>query len=218
MTTHAGADGQSAQPPTPPPGEPPAKRGWLRWLRWLIPALLLIGWLAIGAVGGPYQGKLAEVQRNDNASFLPADAESTQVVNAQRAFAQDQRLPAVVIVEKDGRLTPEDLQAVGQRATAAAALPGVTPPVSPVIPSQDGQAAQFIIAFPASSGNQIVKTVEDLRAEVTQGLPAGLTVHVTGPAGLIADLGAAFGGIDTLLLRVAAGVVALILLLVYRAR
>uniref|UniRef100_UPI0015F0810C MMPL family transporter n=1 Tax=Pseudonocardia pini TaxID=2758030 RepID=UPI0015F0810C len=53
--------------------------------------------------------------------------------------------------------------------------------------------------------------------ELAADLPADLSVHVTGPAGLAADLSAAFAGIDGLLLAVAAGVVALILLIVYRS-
>jgi len=42
-------------------------------------------------------------------------------------------------------------------------------------------------------------------------------VHIAGPAGLIADLGAAFAGIDGLLLIVALSAVLLNLLVVYRA-
>ena len=42
-------------------------------------------------------------------------------------------------------------------------------------------------------------------------------MHVTGPAGAIADLVKAFGGIDSLLLLVALGVVFVILVLVYRS-
>ena len=42
-------------------------------------------------------------------------------------------------------------------------------------------------------------------------------VHIAGPAGLIADLGAAFAGIDGLLLLVALSAVLVILILVYRA-
>ena len=42
-------------------------------------------------------------------------------------------------------------------------------------------------------------------------------MHIAGPAGLIADLGAAFAGIDGLLLLVALSAVLVILILVYRA-
>ena len=47
--------------------------------------------------------------------------------------------------------------------------------------------------------------------------PEGVTVHLTGPAGLSADLIGAFAGIDGLLLGVALLVVLVILLFVYRS-
>ena len=46
---------------------------------------------------------------------------------------------------------------------------------------------------------------------------AGLQAWVTGPAGFVADLVTAFGGIDGVLLLVALGAVLLILVLVYRS-
>ncbi len=42
---------------------------------------MAIGWLLIGSAVGPLSGKLSEVQTNDNASFLPASAESTLVAD-----------------------------------------------------------------------------------------------------------------------------------------
>ncbi|SCK60094.1 hypothetical protein YUWDRAFT_05722 [Streptomyces sp. AmelKG-D3] len=57
-----------------------------RSARWLIPVVLLIAWLGIGGGLGPYAGKLGEVATNDQASFLPQNAESTQVIDAQRVF------------------------------------------------------------------------------------------------------------------------------------
>ncbi|MCB1252109.1 MAG: hypothetical protein KDB39_02435, partial [Austwickia sp.] len=42
----------------------------------LVAALVVLLWLAVSAVGGPLVGRLAEVQKNDNASFVPATAES----------------------------------------------------------------------------------------------------------------------------------------------
>lgn len=42
-------------------------------------AVAILAFLAGGA-GGSYQGKLAEVEKNDNASYLPGSAESTKVL------------------------------------------------------------------------------------------------------------------------------------------
>ena len=58
-----------------------------RRLRWFLPALLVLVWLVVGGVGGPFAGKLGQVQSNDSASFLPASAEATQVAELQKAFS-----------------------------------------------------------------------------------------------------------------------------------
>ncbi|MBN9112003.1 MAG: MMPL family transporter [Pseudonocardia sp.] len=173
-------------------------------------------WLAVGAIGGPFQGRLAEVQTNDSSTFLPADAESTRAAEQQQAFAGPRPLPGVVVFERPGGLTGQDLDTIRARAAAAARSPGVEA-VSPVIPSPDGGAAQFIASYPAEARDGLDESVPQLRETMAAGLPAGLSVHVTGPAGLAADLSAAFAGIDGLLLAVAGGVVALILLIVYRS-
>ncbi|GAB4005672.1 MMPL family transporter [Glycomyces albus] len=59
--------------------------------------------------------------------------------------------------------------------------------------------------------------VEEIRSVLDADRPEGLTVLVGGQAGLGADLGEAFAGVDGILLLVAATVVALILVLVYRS-
>jgi len=65
--------------------------------RFLVPLLLLVVWLGIGGVLGPYAGRLGEVATNDQAAFLPRSAESTEVIAAQRAFRQDESLPVIVV-------------------------------------------------------------------------------------------------------------------------
>ena len=184
--------------------------------RWGVLAILLLGWLAVGGIGGPFQGRLAEVQTNDSSTFLPAEAESTLAGQEQQRFTGVQPLPAVVVYERPDGLTPQDLAAIRDRAGTAATLPGVEA-VSPVIPAPDGGAAQFVVTYPASARGDLDDAVPVLRSALAADLPTDLGVHVTGPAGLAADLGAAFAGIDGLLLAVAAGVVALILLVIYRS-
>ncbi|WP_433502699.1 MMPL family transporter [Pseudonocardia halophobica] len=184
--------------------------------RWLVLAIVLLAWLAVGGIGGPFQGRLAEVQTNDSSTFLPADAESTRAAQEQQRFTGAQPLPAVVVYERPAGLTTQDLEAIRTHAAEAAGQPGVEG-VSPVIPAPDGAAAQFVVSYPAPARGELDETVPELRESLAADLPAGLVLHVTGPAGLAADLAAAFSGIDGLLLAVAAGVVALILLFVYRS-
>ncbi|TYQ11897.1 UNVERIFIED_ORG: RND superfamily putative drug exporter [Gordonia westfalica J30] len=185
-----------------------------RRLRWLIPALLLLGWLIVGGITGPFAGKLAGVASNDNSSFLPASAESTQVQNLLADFQDTDEIPAIVIAERSSGITPGDLEFLRTTTADLAGTPGFGPAVSPPIPSQDGQAAQLFV--PIQSTGEPADTVEILRDKLANA-PDGLTVAVTGPAGQVADLGEAFAGIDGLLLLVAGAVVILILIVVYRS-
>ncbi|CAM5247305.1 hypothetical protein STENM223S_06559 [Streptomyces tendae] len=84
-----------------------------RRARWLVPALLLLVWLGIGGALGPYAGKLGEVATNDRAAFLPRSAESTRVVDAQKAFQQDETLPVIVVwtADRGGSVTAHRAEA-----------------------------------------------------------------------------------------------------------
>ncbi len=116
---------------------------------WLAVAVA-IGWLLIGSVAGPLSGKLSEVSSNDNASFLPASAESTLAANEQAAFSEGDSLPVLVVLTRpDGAaLAPDDLAAAAAFAQAIPGLPVEDATVAdyldpgPIvpIPSQDGQA------------------------------------------------------------------------------
>src|SRR4051795_6999445 len=101
---------------TADPSTDPSHRSTLRRLRWALPAVLVLVWLAVAGIGGPYSGKLSEVQRNDTSSFLPKNAESTTVVNEQAAFASQQTFPGFVLLEGKGTLSPQQLQAFQQFA------------------------------------------------------------------------------------------------------
>jgi putative drug exporter of the RND superfamily len=49
----------------------------------------------LGGAGGSYQGKLSEVQKNDNAAYLPGSAESTKVDKEVQQFDPIQTIPRV---------------------------------------------------------------------------------------------------------------------------
>jgi putative drug exporter of the RND superfamily len=205
---------------------------------------VLLAWLGVGAVGGPLVGRLSEVQENDQASFLPADAESTRVAGLSARFTGADTLPFFVVVEADRALTAADAAAVQRYVAAlptlrltgadatnstagAYALAGYLArgPTVPV-PSQDGRAVLVPVAITAASagdnlpdGTSVVSGVAGaLRARAAADLAApGLHAYVAGPGGLTADLVTAFGGIDGRLLGVALIAVFVILLLVYRS-
>ncbi|WP_353950365.1 MMPL family transporter [Knoellia sp. S7-12] len=209
------------------------------------PRIVLIGalvvilcWLAVGAVGGPATGRLSEVQKNDNASFLPADAESTAVLNAVARFSDEDQIPLIVIAEqRDGaELDAEDGLALVQltRELPALPFPGTErtlgdyvvegAQLSP-IPSEDRRAALIVIPLKETAASEVVDgeapiilAAEEVRVKARVALTGtGLTTHVGGPGGLVADFSAAFAGIDGVLLLVALAVVLIILLVVYRS-
>lgn len=188
----------------------------MRRIRWWAPALLVVVWLGLGAVGGSYTGRLADVATNDNASFLPESAEATEVEHLQRQFSDRQVLPAVVVAERLSGVTQDDLDFLTERGAEIAKIEGVAAPPAPPEPSDDGDAAQLVVLIAADGGDP-GEAVTAVREELAKGVPAGLTVLVTGPAGLIGDFVIAFDGIDGLLLLVAGAVVALILIVVYRS-
>lgn len=184
-----------------------------RIVRWLLPALLIVGWLAVASFGGPAFGKISDVSTNDQASFLPASAESTQVAQLVPDFAGSDDIPAIIVAAREGGLTDEDFEYLEFVIEDVQRISGVGDGVSPVIPSDDGDAAEIIVPI----ADDVAESVELIRTETARGVPDGLAFYVTGPAGFTADLVAGFAGIDGILLLTALGAVLLILVIVYRS-
>ncbi|MDQ0754972.1 MMPL family transporter [Arthrobacter sp. B3I4] len=184
------------------------------WLRWLVPAVLVVAWLAIAGIGGPTFGRLSEVSSNDQASFLPAGAEATEAQDWQAKFRDSKEIPAVIVIESDSAFTPAQLGQAAALKGKLEALQAGSAVIGP-IPSKDSRAVQFVV--PIAASDEVKTVVKELRDEVTSSAPEGMRTFVTGPAGLTADLVSAFAGIDGILLLVALGAVFLILLIVYRS-
>ena len=131
------------------------------YLRWLVPALLLVVWLGIAAVAGPMAGKISDVQKNDNASFLPAGAESTKALNLDKEFTGSDTVPAIVVWERSSGLTAADRAAVEAAARKTSGLEGVAGRPSPVVVSEDGRAAQLVVPLPGSDSFDVAGPVVD---------------------------------------------------------
>jgi RND superfamily putative drug exporter len=184
------------------------------WLRWLVPVILVLAWLALAGVGGPTFGRLDEVSSNDQASFLPASAEATAAQDWQSKFRDSNEVPGVIVLESAETLSPAQLGELASLRTELEGLQDGSAVIGP-IPFKDGKAVQFIV--PIDSSSEVKEVVRELRGTVAQSAPEGIKTYVTGPAGLAADLTAAFAGIDGILLLVALGAVFVILLVVYRS-
>jgi RND superfamily putative drug exporter len=186
-------------------------------LRWLLPALAVIVWLVVGGALGPLFSKITDVQKNNNSSFLPGSAESTKVQTLDKKFTSTETTPAVVVYFRASGLTPADKAKIQSDVSQmgrhfANQIDG--PPAGPVI-SRDGRAAEVVLQFTTSDQNTLKTSIPFLR-----GLAAttpGLSAHVAGPAGILADLVEAFKGLDGILLYVTGLIVLAILVLVYRS-
>src|SRR3954453_11039514 len=190
-----------------------------RTLRWLLPALVVLLWLALGGPLGSFNGKLSAVQENDNAAFLPDGAESTRVTELLRRFDTERTLPVILLWESDGGALDQAAKAqIAQRLDAAVRIAegadATAGEASPPIPSEDGRAVEAVLPLRPDLGDGLGQVVADLR-----GLPGvpGTRSYVTGPGGLFADFANGFAGIDGLLLAVAFGGVLLLLVPVYRS-
>lgn len=186
-----------------------------RVARVLLPAALIVAWLAGASLGGPLFGKVSEVSSNDPTAYLPTSADATVVRDAQAEFADADAIPAIVVFISPTELTAPELQSLGAALEDATGAAEVVEGASPVLPSEDGRAAQAFVPLDADA--DLGDAVGRLGAALRDAAPEGVTVHVTGPAGFSADLTAGFAGIDGLLLGVALAAVLVILVLVYRS-
>jgi len=199
--------------------------------------LVVLIWFLLTGVFGPLFGKLSSVQENNNSSFLPKGAEATQASELIQTFSGKDsfNFPALVLFE--GEATPKSIQAINSHLEAIGelTLAGTTAKIADYLapgqritafPSEDGKA---ILANVPLDGNSLTKLlpneepvlpaiVEALREDLAPlAKENNLTSYVTGPGGLLGDLFGAFGDIDSTLLLTTLGVVALILIVVYRS-
>ncbi len=201
-----------------------------------IAVVVIIGWLGISSVAGPTFGKLSTVQENDNAAFLPDNAESTLASKVTVKFSDsaNDQIPTLLLFLGD--ITPADIGKVQEYLNQ---LPTKLLPESgqslsdyfiqglPIqaIPSEDGKAILANIALRSDVATESIEEKpilsilvefmrEDLKEEFS---PNNLTTHITGFGGIFADLFGAFGSIDTTLLLTTLIVVSIILIVVYRS-
>jgi RND superfamily putative drug exporter len=186
-------------------------------------------WLGLAGVGGPLVGRLAEVAENDNASFLPESAESTQVSELAAGFSDSEVFPYFVLAESASgealteaqvealsgwRVGLDEVEVPGAGGDVVGAFLSDEPagPASePVQLADDGRAALVLVPLDAAAADRDLPSGESAVFGVAQALrlsldeqvePEGLDAAVGGPAGVLADLVTAFSGIDGRLLQV----------------
>ena len=188
--------------------------------------VVLLAVLVLAAGLGSFQAKLSTVTKNDSATFLPANADSTAVLTALRTeFDNGRTTPALVVYQDPDGLDDADRAAIAADAEAIAKLPDLAPIASPLAPdaarmgllSEDGTTAILIAPITAQTIEGIEPAVADMRAITQDASAPGLDVYVSGPAGITVDAVKVFGNIDGTLLIGTTLLILVLLLLIYRS-
>lgn len=205
-----------------------------------IAIISIIAWLGISSVAGPTFGKLSTVQENDNAAFLPDNAESTLAskITVKFSDSSNDQIPTLLLFLGDinPAKNPAKLEQIqkyldtlGNKVLEESGKPLNTyfVPGFPLqaIPSADGKAALANIALNSDIAQEQIEEkpaltliIDFIRKDLRENFETkDLTTHVTGFGGIFADLFSAFGSIDTTLLLTTLVVVSLILIVVYRS-
>jgi RND superfamily putative drug exporter len=203
--------------------------------RWLTVAV----WLLLGAAGLLAHAHIDDVTAAGQSSFLPEDSESTRALDAlQHASSGREDVPVVIVFERPGGLSKEEISAIGRIGDGLGklGLTGATPIVDPfsgeyrnalsevarlangVGPiSKDGEAALLVLAIDAEDRGAVVSGVEQIRRYLRAHEQPGVRAFVTGPGGIAADLEQVADDAGRTLLIATLGLVLLLLLAVYRA-
>ncbi len=202
-----------------------------------IAILVVIAWFGVTGFFGPLFGKLTSVQENDNSAFLPDSAESTKAVKLLENFAAGESTAFPTLVLLEGTVGPEVLQQINAHLETVPDLKlgGTDIPLSKYLlpgsqvsafPAPDGSAVLASILLDGAAIAEVLPNEEPVLPAIVEALredftpfakELGFESYVTGAGGLIGDLFGAFGDLDSTLLLTTLGVVAFILIIVYRS-
>lgn len=202
----------TAKQPSPARG-----RQWRRAAR-LVPWGVLVLWLAVLALAGPSAGGLADAQRNRAVDYLPVSADSTRVAALQEALPGGQATELVLVYHRDGGLSAADRARAAEQVASIARAHQLTGDGQPRgIPSEDGATLMYPVAStePGQDDAAVDAFVEDVRGVATGG--GGLSVQVGGAGALTTDMKEVYSSLDGPLLYTTVGVVAVLLVLIYRS-
>lgn len=181
-----------------------------------VPWMFLGLWIAVMALAGPFASKLSDAQQDRVVDYLPASADSTEVAKIQAQLPGGEATEMVLVYHRDGGLSAADREtAAAQVAEIGQAHKLTSAPRA--VPSKDGTTLMYPVAStePGQDEEARVALVDDVR-EVAKG-EGGLSVDVGGSSALDVDAGKVYDSLGGPLLYTTAGVVALLLILIYRS-
>jgi putative drug exporter of the RND superfamily len=191
-----------------------------RRTKWVVIALWIVGVIALS----PLAAKLGDATRDETASFLPEDAQSTEVQKLLKdRFPGGETTIGLIVYKRDGGLTEADRAKIARDARRVDdAIPVTQPaqvPFSPGAPpglvSASGEAAYTVVTVPLDF-DRVADWGKETRDLVGDG-GGGREVYVTGDLGLWADFEEVFGELDTRLLLATVVLVLVLLGAIYRA-
>jgi putative drug exporter of the RND superfamily len=171
-----------------------------------------------------FGSKLADVTSDETASFLPEDAESTQVQELlKERFPGGETTLGLIVYRREGGLTQADRRRIAEDARKVDQAIPVTQPAQvpfqpnapPGLVSENGEAAYTVVTVPLDF-DRVADWGEESR-EIIGGSRDGLEVYVTGDLGLWVDFEEVFGEIDAKLLLATVLLVLVLLGAIYRA-
>lgn len=176
----------------------------------------------------PLGSKLPDETRDDTTSFLPASAESTDVVRIlDEDFSGGETTQGLVVYQRDGDLTAADKQTINADARALDELPDselplTRPPAVPFAPgsppglvSPDADLAFTVLTIPTDF-EQAADWGENVR-DLTGESADGMQILLTGDLGFAADSEEVFSELDTKLLGATVLLVLILLGAIYRS-
>ena len=192
---------------------------------------VIAAWVVVGAIVIVTAPPLAEVTTNNQADFLPGDSESLRALElVSEKYPRGQGVPAIVVFHRPEGLSDADLAAVAGVDAALQAdgapddietvlsLSG-SPEAASALLAPDGTTVTTIVTITGSPAEErFGEVVTWIREQAQTGVEdVGLTVALTGPAGIVSDAVEVFGTFDFRVTLVTALLVLVLLLLIYRS-
>ncbi|SNX58320.1 RND superfamily putative drug exporter [Streptomyces sp. TLI_55] len=181
-----------------------------------VPWVMLGLWIAVLAIASPFASKLADVQHDRAVDYLPGSADSTQVAKIQDRLPGGEATEMVVVYHRDSGLTAADKATAARQIERIAGAHQLTGTPRGV-PSKDGTTLMYPVASTEPGTDEkardaLVNDVRDIAHD-----DGGMSVDVGGPGALQTDAAEVYNALGGPLLYTTAGVVALLLILIYRS-
>ncbi|MBX3194298.1 MAG: MMPL family transporter [Microbacteriaceae bacterium] len=155
--------------------------------------------------------------RNDQA---PAGAESTRTSELMAKFPNADRQSVLVVASRDdgAELSEDEIESLKDLLPVLDAHADADAESTGPMVSDDGMAAVLITPIKVGETNtDTAAVIKELRGDVADHAPAGMSLLVTGGPAFGADVAASFEGADFTLLLVTILIVAILLIVTYRS-